>query len=120
MSNQSLNHLTHPNPPRRQEENKACLTAQPNNQRLTVKPVTDRGKKNRKGVESLRTRKAGGLVGRSISAARTLCTIISFDPEAERKINSGKENRFGRRRFRRSEADLTEEWGKTSEKMKGP
>ncbi|MEK5164044.1 hypothetical protein NYE69_17120 [Paenibacillus sp. FSL R5-0527] len=34
-------------------------------------------------------------IGRSISAVRTLCTIIPFDPEAERKINSGEENRFG-------------------------
>ncbi|MGZ7441140.1 hypothetical protein [Paenibacillus sp. TH7-28] len=49
------------------------FSAQPNNQRLTVKPVTDHGKKYRK---------AGGLVGSSTSAVRTLCTIIPFDLEA--------------------------------------
>ncbi len=37
--------------------------------------------------------------GRSISAGRTLCTIIPFDPEGERKINSGEENRFGSSRY---------------------
>ncbi|UMV48496.1 hypothetical protein LMZ02_03620 [Paenibacillus macerans] len=35
-------------------------------------------------------------IGRSTSTVQTLCTIIPFDPEAERKINSGEENRFGR------------------------
>ncbi|MEK5161098.1 hypothetical protein NYE69_01910 [Paenibacillus sp. FSL R5-0527] len=57
---------------------------------MTVKPATDRGKKCRKGVESLRTGKASGLVGRINIRCRTLCTIIPFDQEAEKKINSGE------------------------------
>ncbi|MEK5163082.1 hypothetical protein NYE69_12185 [Paenibacillus sp. FSL R5-0527] len=32
----------------------------------------------------------GGVVGGSTSTVRTLCTIIPFDQEAEKKINSEK------------------------------
>ncbi len=47
----------------------------------------------------MRIGKAGGVVGRSISAGRTLCTIIPFDQEAEKKIHSGEEDTFRRRRY---------------------
>ncbi len=42
-----------------------------------------------------------GMVGRSISAVRTLCTIIPFDPEAKRKISQEKKIGLG-------EADMFE------------
>ncbi|CAM4507433.1 Uncharacterised protein [Paenibacillus macerans] len=61
-----------------QQGNNVFLT-QSNNQCLTVMSATGHGKKSWKGVESLRTGKAGGQVGRSTSAVRTLCTIIPFN-----------------------------------------
>ena len=109
------------------------------------------GKKCRKGVESLWTGKlmsgkADGLVDRINIHLPVLCTIIPFDQEAEKKIHSGEEDTFRRRRyiwkkwiwekqtcsrslnlfkiidrFMRREASLRrEESGKTQEKMKRP
>ncbi|MEC0331402.1 hypothetical protein P4H42_17465 [Paenibacillus macerans] len=58
----------------------------------------------------MRIGKAGGLVGRSISAGQTLCMIIPFDQEAEKKIHSGEEDTFRRRRYIQRRRYIWKKW----------